>query len=158
MIRIVDDWLVDFKETKTRALAGAFGDVVQGGATFPGFRESNDVDWGRLCELVGAPKRRGVEAFRIYTADQSQPTFIHTDSAINDWSAVLYFDSIGGTAFWTPKHDNADPFNESEWSLHTLVNARPNRLLVFPSHYWHSRYPRAVVQPGETRLIQVMFF
>jgi len=85
---------------------------------------------------------------------------IHEDSKVDDArmtrAAILYLtdnDGCSGTAFWSPNPE------ERKEPLH-FVAARVNRLLMFPAHYHHSRYPFAGfgrVEAG-SRSIIAMFY
>jgi hypothetical protein len=163
MVRVIDGFLADPLNIRTQALGRGFHNAEQGGAVFPGIQMSNTADWERICVLAGVPVRKGVEFYRLYMEGQAQPTYIHTDSDLNEWSAILYLsdDPETGTAFWEPLHDGADVFDDSQWRQHMYVGAKFNRLVIFPSKLWHSRYPRNCstgTTPESGRLIQVFFF
>jgi hypothetical protein len=100
--------------------------------------------------------------FRLSTPDIDTDTRIHTDQNHCNYVGVLYLtencSELNGTAFWDhPKYGNSlyleakakkiDNVNEYEgkdesiWSLNTVVGARENRLLLYPSNMFHSRYP-----------------
>ena len=95
--------------------------------------------------------------------------------------AVFYIthdeNNINGTAFW--KHykygyvcpDNftsediqknimCDKDDSLKWSLSTIVGGVPNRLLSYPSKYFHSKYPRVMngKKTKDSRIVMVVFF
>jgi hypothetical protein len=106
-------------------------------------------------------------------AGQQEPHFIHTDIDMGEWSAIYYLNpdppAGDGTAFWTHRAtgaiESSIPHERSEegqspdaWERRQLVEARFNRLLLFPSSYFHSR---AIFenwsQSDDARLMQVTF-
>ena len=113
--------------------------------------------------------------FRQSPAGQKEPHFIHTDADMGDWTAILYLTPNApegdGTTFWrhlpTGEIENATPHLRSEegqkpdpanWRAWFRVAAVFNRLLVFPSSYFHSRAIFANYGRGAgARLTQVTF-
>jgi len=107
---------------------------------------------------------------------------IHADNIINgrkpSLAAVLYVNnpedvSSNGTAFWTHhKYGKSlesnvsneefdrllieDANDESKWTKTDYVSNVPNRLLVYPSNYFHSKYP-AKIENG-VRKVLVCFY
>ncbi len=92
---------------------------------------------------------------------------------MGDWSALLYLNpnppAGDGTDFWTHKETgeiesitphlrSKEGLDPSKWELREHVKAKFNRLLIFPSSYYHSR---AIFdnwgQGDEARLVQVVF-
>lgn len=85
---------------------------------------------------------------------QVEPHFIHSDVDMGEWSAILYLNAEppeeDGTAFWThnptgtiessvPHERSIEGKTAMGWSLRKVVHAKFNRLLIFPSSYFHSR-------------------
>lgn len=111
--------------------------------------------------------------FRKSPDGQQEPHFIHTDVDMGDWSAILYLNpdppAGDGTTFWTHKatgeienpicHLRSKEGRSAEgWELREKVAAKFNRLLVFPSSYYHSRAIFDNWGEGEdARLTQVTF-
>ncbi len=114
-----------------------------------------------------------VTFFRKSPVGQVEPHFIHTDIDMGDWSALLYLNpnppAGDGTDFWTHKETgeiesitphlrSKEGLDPSKWELREHVKAKFNRLLIFPSSYYHSR---AIFdnwgQGDEARLVQVVF-
>ncbi len=110
--------------------------------------------------------------FRKSPLGQKEPHYIHTDVDMGDWTAILYLNPDppkgDGTSFWTHRSgtiESAVPFDRikeghrlSNWTLRQHVEARFNRLLMFPASYFHSRSIPENYGAGDTaRLIQVAF-
>ncbi len=158
MIQVHDNWHPSPNILRTFALAGEFVTLMQGGARFPGFQASETDPWPALGKVMGFPVE-GKEAFRIYLKGQTQPTTIHQDAAMSEYSAILYLDKReqGSTAFYRTKG-----LLPEEFEMTAIVKSVFNRLVVFNSDLWHSRYPLDEITTGTTpetgRLIQVFFF
>ena len=104
---------------------------------------------------------------------QVEPHFIHSDIDMGKWSAVLYLTpetaSGDGTSFWTfkqtgeiqsmiPHHLSKEGTDPSLWNLRLWVPALFNRLVVFPSSWFHSRSIFDNYGEGkDARLTQVTF-
>jgi hypothetical protein len=120
---------------------------------------------------------------------EASETYIHSDAMIGDYSAILYLSlpehCRGGTAFWRHKlygwymqptleevealglddtpalWDSVyqDGFIEKKWEMVDYVPMAFNRLIIFHSKRFHSRYPKesfgGAVSDG--RLIKVFF-
>jgi hypothetical protein len=95
--------------------------------------------------------------------------------------AVFYIthdeNNINGTAFWKhckygyvcppdftdediQKNIMCDKENPLKWNLSTIVGGVPNRLLSYPSKYFHSKYPRVMngTKVKDSRIVMVIFF
>jgi len=121
--------------------------------------------------------------FRIATNELDTDWRIHCDSIINDKvptrALVLYLsplelNELNGTAFWRHKdygdslpYDKltSDIYNDliindanvlDNWDLETVVGYKQNRLLSYPSNYFHSKYPNYAGEKG--RKVFVMFY
>lgn len=106
-------------------------------------------------------------------AGQVEPHFIHSDIDMGDWSAVLYLNPErprgDGTDFWTHRatgavesfipHERSEEGKTTEgWELREHVEGVFNRMVVFPSSYFHSRAIHDNWGQGnESRLVQVVF-
>lgn len=111
--------------------------------------------------------------FRKSPLGQKEPHFIHTDVDMGEWSALLYLNPKpkdgDGTSFWTHvftgEIENPTPHLRSEegkyienWTLRQRVEAKFNRMVVFPSTYYHSRAIQENWGDGDdARLVQVAF-
>jgi len=104
---------------------------------------------------------------------------IHNDTIIEgqqpDRAIVLFLksseDNVHGTAFWehndygyTYSSSDAKEFNRmlkedandrSKWKLNSIIGYRDNRLLSYPSEYFHSKYPN---EYKDQRIVLVMFY
>lgn len=116
-----------------------------------------------------------VNFFRKSPQGQKEPTFIHSDDGMGDWTAILYLNEkpiVGdGTKFWKHKGSGKIQAGRAEldqfegdfphidkWEPWHHVRAAFNRLLMFPSPYFHSRaiFENYGADEG-SRLIQVVF-
>ncbi len=110
--------------------------------------------------------------FRKSPLGQEEPHFIHTDVDMGQWSALLYLnpDPKGGdgTVFWTHKtgvigsyipHERSEEGKVPDsWKLRELVGGAFNRVVLFPSSYFHSRAIHENWGDGDgARLVQVAF-
>lgn len=126
----------------------------------------------KLCDLFPAAIPT-LTFFRKSPLGQEEPHFIHTDIDMGDWSAILYLNPTppegDGTSFWTHKATGAIespiPHERSKegrtalgWDLRQHVPAKFNRLILFPSSFFHSRaIPENWGEGDEARLTQVTF-
>jgi RimJ/RimL family protein N-acetyltransferase len=178
-ITVVDDVLPDVEAYRQMVLEGPFGDVeTSPGVVFHGI--SRDVD-GQLPLWIQTqyPSLTPMLTFaRLSPAGQEEPHFIHTDRDMGDWTGILYLTADppadDGTTFWRHRATGAVQSTActgeallEEWGVwregdqwepwHT-VPAQANRLVLFPSPYFHSRAIPANYGTGEAaRLIQVVF-
>lgn len=107
---------------------------------------------------------------------------IHADNIINGHktsiASVLYLNrpeevSSNGTAFWNhinygltlPDNTSEEEFNRlitedsndiSKWCKAGLIYSVPNRMVVYQSNYFHSKWPK-VIEKG-TRIVLVCFY
>lgn len=111
--------------------------------------------------------------FRKSPLGQVEPHYIHTDVDMGEWSALLYLNRNpppdDGTSFWThrptgsiesaiPHERSKEGMNPNDWDLRQRVNSKFNRLVVFPSTYFHSRtIPQNWGTGAGARLVQVTF-
>jgi len=111
--------------------------------------------------------------FRKSPKGQTEPHFIHSDIDMGEWSAILYLNQNppdgDGTAFWThlatgtigsliPHERSTEGQDPANFEMRRIVPARFNRLLMFPSSYFHSRALHENWGTGEeARLTQVTF-
>ncbi len=119
------------------------------------------------------PGKPSLSFFRKSPLGQEEPHFIHTDIDMGDWSAILYLNPEppegDGTSFWMHKRTAAIqsfiPHERSEdgksainWERIQHVQAKFNRLVLFPSSFFHSRaIPENWGEGDEARLTQVTF-
>lgn len=82
--------------------------------------------------------------------NQEEPNFIHTDEMMGDLTAILYLNKEH------PEDDGTTLYYKGKKSC--ILKARYNRLIVFPSHLYHSRNIFENFGYAENaRLIQVCF-
>lgn len=127
--------------------------------------------------------------YRRYLKHETNETYIHSDVLIGHYTGILFLsdpkDCSGGTAFWRHKkygwerHPSVDRvqqqgllnnkelwdsiyqdgFDESKWNLLGAAEMRFNRLVLFESDRYHSRYPMEAfgTKLDDSRLIKVFF-
>ena len=178
-LTVVDDVLPDFPRyvAATRALPFATVEPAPG-AVFHGLADPVD---DTLPAWITArwPQLTPTKSFiRRSPAGQVEPHFVHTDRDMGDWTAIAYLTEAppegDGTTFWRAAATGAlcsqattgeallaewlawrDP---AAWTAWTTVAARPNRVVVFPSCYFHSRaLPDNYGTADTARLIHVVF-
>jgi hypothetical protein len=140
-----------------------------------------------ISEFFGRPIDVKMMAFRLGHKDTNLHTNIHADNPISQFASVTYFnlaeDCKGGTAFYSHKEVGwrGMPTEEQlkevgkdiewmreqwqkpdNWRLDSIAGMLPNRSIVYPSQYFHSRYPLEgwgeEQEPEHARLVHVMFF
>ena len=136
----------------------------------------------RLSAIDGVPRESLLAFFRVATEEFDTDWRIHSDSKVGDIrperALVLYLspstmEGLHGTAFWKHKelgyemplhisNEESDKILMSEanelsnWDLHSVVGYRPNRAVMYPSNYFHSKYPNVGWKEG--RMVYVMFY
>lgn len=135
---------------------------------------------GRGAEIKITAYRSGHEKTDLHTN-------IHADNPIAKWAFVYYLNlpeqCRGGTAFYQLKETGWDEMptqakldavgkdiewmrskwsDESQWNLISIAGMKFNRLIFYPTSYFHSRYPTKgwgpEDKPEDARLVQVGFF
>lgn len=114
-LRVIDDFLPNYWETRRFATGLDYGPQRYRGATY------NDIssDWGRyptelISEAMGFQIQPTLSMFRINKADEDISTspYIHADNSIegSKWASLIYLSTpeqdareYGGTAFWRHK-------------------------------------------------------
>ena len=176
----VFDGLVDDPQGYERIVrAQEFKTVTVGSASFHGIAACPDDALPRAIQSMFPEARPTITFFRQSPAGQLEPNFIHTDRDMGDWTAIFYLTSDpqpgDGTTFWRRKSDGAQASTATsdaeffeEWATwrdadlwepwHT-VEAKPNRLLIFPAPAFHSRalFDGYGEQGTNARLIQLVF-
>jgi GNAT superfamily N-acetyltransferase len=179
-LRVYDDVLPDLGAYRAQTLAGRFADVeTSPGCVFHGINQDTD---GTLASWVTAryPQLEPTITFvRKSPAGQAEPNYIHTDTDMGEWTGILYLTAApapgDGTTFWRKQDTgairstvtNGSPEQLAEWLAWRdparwvpwhQVAAVPNRLVLFPAPYYHSRSLLENYGEGDTaRLIQVIF-
>jgi hypothetical protein len=173
MIHVFDDVLPDPEAYRAEALKHEFETFDFGHVVFHGIAPT-DTD-SLLCQWI---KQRysylfpALTFFRKSPLGQVEPHLIHTDVDMGQWSGLLYLNPEppqgDGTAFWihssgaiqslVPHERSEEGKNSSSWALRELVQAKFNRLVLFPSSYFHSRaIPENWGEGDDARLTQVVF-
>src|SRR5690348_9054526 len=153
MIKVLDDFLQNPEQYRREALKLEYRTYEFPECSFHGIALS-PLTLTVTKKLAGAGLQPELSFFRKSPKGQIEPHFIHSDIDMGEWSAILYLNpnppAEDGTAFWTHKATGAiesmiphersiegrDPEN---FHLRRLVQAKFNRLLMFPSSYFHSR-------------------
>tara|TARA_R100001086_G_scaffold250089_1_gene193636 strand:+ start:991 stop:1563 length:573 start_codon:yes stop_codon:yes gene_type:complete len=164
---------------------GDFKKEVSGGKNFY-IKESpqvfNEYVVNRLMSYEVREIENILSFFRVSTDELDTSWRIHSDLNINgqkpDRALVLYLsprerEELHGTALW--EHDvygsqiptditneeydkmiNVDANNLDRWRLSTVVGYEFNRMVSYPSSYFHSKYPNKSWREG--RKVFVMFY
>jgi GNAT superfamily N-acetyltransferase len=173
-LHVVDDVLPDVADYRARVLAQPFGDVEpRPGLVFHGIAPAPDDAVTRWITTHVPGVTPTLSFVRQSPAGQDEPHYIHTDADMGDWTAIAYLTADpppgDGTTFWrsraTGAIQNAASGDETAawadltaWVPWQTVPARPNRLVLFPSRYYHSRALPDNYGTGDTaRLIHVVF-
>lgn len=123
-----------------------------------------------LSSVLGRVKI-DMEYFRLGIGNDIT-NYIHADAGISQWAAVWYLSTpppgvIAGTAFWRHKelglegmpdqewltHNEMtadelvatlirDNMDESKWEMTGLIGQKYNRIALYPTRLFHSRYPK----------------
>lgn len=162
-----------------------FQAVEVGGKNFYVQYSNEDFDGyvlNKLKEIDGVERECLLGFFRVATDELDTDWRIHSDSKVGDIrperALVLYIsqstkEGLHGTAFWKHKelgyempldipNEEADRFlleeanNLNNWDLHSVIGYKPNRALMYPSNYFHSKYPNTGWKEG--RMVYVMFY
>jgi GNAT superfamily N-acetyltransferase len=178
-LMVVDDVLPDFAGYVAATRAQPFGDVeTSPGTVFHGLAPAIDEtlpQWIRARWPHLTPTKSFV---RRSPAGQVEPHHIHTDRDMGDWTAIAYLHDAppagDGTTFYRWHATGAlaslattgealleewlawrDP---AQWAPWTTVAAQPNRVVLFPSAYFHARaLPENYGMGDDARLIQIVF-
>lgn len=144
--------------------------------------EFDNMIVNKLSAIDGVPRKSLLGFFRVATDQLDTDWRIHADSKVGDIrperALVLYIspstmEGVHGTAFWKhkklgytiPKDMSNEEFDKmlieesnvlDNWDLHTVVGYIPNRAVMYPSVYFHSKFPNAGWEKG--RMVYVMFY
>jgi hypothetical protein len=145
-------------------------------------KEFDDFIVDKLSSIDGVQRECLLGFFRVATEEFDTDWRIHADSKVGDIRperALVFYISpstmkgLHGTAFWKHKdagykmpedvtNEESDRFlleeaNELDnWELHSVVGYKPNRAVMYPSNYFHSKYPNVGWKEG--RMVYVMFY
>lgn len=186
---IVDGFLPNFPKIRAAATTQSFGTVEYEGYPYDGVGlglpiEQSPLVLERLSRVVGFPVRVSMAFWRLGLANDRVTSWIHADSSCDRFAGVYYAcepPELGefGTAMWHHRELGmdrlpldlkdpealstrlvADSHNDKAWRLVDLAGLRPNRLVVYPTRRFHSRYPREAWGDSAStgRLIWTCFF
>lgn len=127
--------------------------------------------------IMGSDIDMLMSGYRLNYDGEVPNNYVHSDLGFGQYACVLYLcDGYGGTGFWRHKETGAtridvgdvelfekvrhDWNNENAWELEEVVQLKYNRIVVYESASFHSRYPSEAFGqlPENGRLIAVGFF
>ena len=179
-IRVTDDVLLDPDAYRAAALALPFTDIEAGPIVFHGMAAVGSSPLSVWLEAMFG-LHTTYSAFRQSPAGQVEPHLIHDDRSMGEWSAILYLTPDpphgDGTCFYESRQTGArvattmpgtddwlatahDWFDQDRWACWRRVDAKFNRVVVFPSACFHARaipHNYGTVADGTARLIQIAF-
>lgn len=171
MRKVIDDLLPteEYLALLKLAFRVPYANFPFGGHHYPGLALTDDAHvFAAIEQHLQKTVIPVTTYFRRGQHKDPHETYIHTDEGLGTHAGIFYLtdgQAGEGTAFW--KHrltgaENRDPvaamdgMDESKWTLTQLVQSKRNRLLLFPTDAFHSRYP---FQPlSGMRLVQTAFF
>lgn len=173
-ITVHDDVLPDPHAYRAMALAQRFQAVHDGAVTFQRMAPCANPAIPLWIVQHYPQLTPTLTFFRQGKQDQAEPHYLHTDASMGDWTGILYLTpnppAGDGTAFWRhvatgktgslllTKDEAALWFDESVWERWHLVDAKFNRLVLFPASLYHSRaIPENYGHGDEARLTQNTF-
>jgi len=186
MIYILDNFLdKEFLAIVQNYLENDFKKTKSGGHDFYVLESNEDFDnyvLGVLQNAEGRELENILSFFRVATNELDVTWRIHSDLNIKgqqpDRAIVLYLspremEDLHGTALWEheiygkelPKDISNEDYDKmidvdaedlNKWRLSTVVGFEENRLVSYPSSYFHSKYPNTAWSSG--RKVFVMFY
>lgn len=138
-----------------------------------------------IGDLTGHKVDLCIQAFRLGAEKSQLHNLVHADHTCAAWAAVYYLNPEhqcqGGTAFWRHKKHGwcamptqqeienagytleqlaADWHIQDAWEMVSLAGMRHNRIIIYPSQIFHSRWPWSGFgqEPDQARLVHVSFF
>ncbi|HMF95100.1 MAG TPA: DUF6445 family protein [Vicinamibacterales bacterium] len=177
-LRICDDVIADPVAYTAAVRRLPFQTLDLGGSVFHGIAACDDPELAEWVVAHYPHARPGLTFYRQSADGQVEPNYIHADAAMGEWTGILYLTERSpardGTIFWEDRLTGArmttattDAERAAEWAAWRQldqwqawahVEARPNRLLLFPAACYHSRaIPENYGHGATARLIQVMF-
>lgn len=180
---IVEDHFLEAPDVvRKEALSAGFKTAIFRDVAYHGISPViPEINLGRLALILGFAPRVTLSFYRLNLASDIPTTYIHPDSAESEWAGVVHLTASehcrGGTAFWKHRKTGAcsfysahppgeaslyreDGLDETKWDLVSLIGMQHNRLLIYPSRLFHSRYPKRTWgdTPETGRLILAFFF
>lgn len=181
MVLTFDNVLADPEAYRRAALAQPFSDVVMGPVTFHGIATAPTRELLEWLErkFADLPPGTMTTFLRRSPAQQTEPNYIHTDRDMGAITGILYLNPEpapgDGTTFWRHRptgqtmstatdavhlrREWMDWRDTSLWESWQTVEAKFNRLVLFPAPCFHSRalLENYGATNDEARLIQVCF-
>lgn len=169
MVAVYDDVLERPDAYRAWALQQSFGTIRTGDQRWHGIAPVEDGTMAHLITARQPGARTHLTFLRQSPEGQIEPTFIHSDEGMGQWTAILYLTPAppegDGTTFWRDRETGdvcgavgRDMEDRSRWEPWRHVSARFNRLLLFDAPLFHSRGLEENYGTGSTaRLIQVAF-
>lgn len=187
---IVDDFVENPLALRGKVLEGPFEDIDWRGAKYTNVNHRNvpdvEAELSRFCGFAIDPVMRFV---RLNLEGEMPHNFVHSDQIEAKYAALLYLNTntqaSGGTALWKhkelgfdrmPTQDEAEDLNENpdalrqrieadwsdkdKWEMAGFAGMKFNRLILYPSACFHSRYPWEGFGKNSSngRLVYVYFF
>lgn len=190
-LTIIDDLLPHGVALSVResAIEAGFETIQYMGGTYQGtgLKYNPDCIKQKIEEVFGRSLEFDKTAFRLGHKDTQLHVNIHADNVVSEWAGVYYLnlpqDCYGGTAFYTLKDTGWDTMptqqqldekgltldwlrdkwtKEEAWNLNTVAGMKFNRLIFYPTRYFHSRFPLTgwgeEAKPCHARLVWVGFW
>lgn len=186
-ITIIDGFLENPNIERAKALKSNFSEAEHHGVKYPGISFCEDqLSYDRISERLGLSLEKWLCMFRIYYKNDLQPGYIHCDVSVGgsmgDISGILFLNEtkkcMGGLSFWKHKKTgffrhptvvedpekfyskmNKEGLIEDLWQMIEYVPMKFNRLVLFDTALYHSRYPKEAFGNSldSARIIKVFF-
>lgn len=167
-IKIIDGLLYTPERYRAHVLAQDFKDEPTPAGLFKGIsKDELGIVPAVIQRKTGLTFSSHISFIRKSPLGQREPNFIHNDVDMGDVTSVLYLTPEppegDGTDFWKDvAGDHRGPWSQDHrgpWIRWQHVEARFNRLVLFPTDYYHSRAIEANYGEGDnSRLVQVTIF
>ena len=183
----VDNFLdeADFNDYLERLEFAKFGPVTTQGVTYPDISQniSGDKLYNQISTRYPQLKPDNIVNFlRAYKKRQEpNPTWIHSDASFAEYIAIFMVQPSespqdDGVCFWEHKgiedymYDttlvdviddiNKDSTDPEKWDIWKRVEFKPNRLVLAPANYFHSKatYTNIGTTYKSCRIVHVLFF
>jgi len=182
-ILVIDDYCSQAQAVRDRVLSGELQNVTgPHGELYTNISRVPAPELeSLLAEALGFEVVIRESGFRYDLKGEFPHNHAHADTVCAEYAAIVYLnpdtDCKGGTGFWKHKGLGIDrmptglqPDEEAvlvadwsipeKWKLASFVGMKFNRLLVYPTSLFHSRYPHEGfgVDRSTGRLIWIAFF